>query len=194
LKVVDKLKSEVGMQHSLSTPPVDDVAEEQPTFCVYHPRVETNLRCNRCGDPICVRCAVLTPVGYRCRNCVKQQQSVFYTGLSVDYIIAAVITLPLAAIGAVIVSYLGIFLAIFISPVAGVLVADASWRAVGRRRSRYLWLVVCGAIVAATVGVVLYQGGFLAGRGLLRSMGLRLDLVLYVVMAVSAAYSRLRLG
>jgi hypothetical protein len=125
---------------------------------------------------------------------LSQLRSVFYTGLSVDYIIAAVITLPLAAIGAIIVSYLGIFLAIFISPVAGVVVADASWRAVGRRRSRYLWLVVCGAIVAATVGVVLYQGGFLAGRGLLRAVGFRLDLILYVVMAVSAAYSRLRLG
>jgi hypothetical protein len=192
---VDELKSaKVRKQDSPSTPPVDDVAGETPTFCVYHPRVETNLRCNKCGDPICVRCAVLTPVGYRCRNCVKQQQAVFYTGLSVDYIVAAIVSLPLAAIGAVIVAYLGIFLAIFISPVAGVVVADASWRAVGRRRSRYLWLVVCGAIVAATVGVVLYQGGFLAGRGLLGAVGFRLDLVLYVVMAVSAAYSRLRLG
>ena len=40
--------------------------DDEPIFCVNHPRVETGLRCNRCDNPICVRCAKLTPVGYRC--------------------------------------------------------------------------------------------------------------------------------
>jgi hypothetical protein len=164
-------------------------------FCVNHPRVETNLRCNRCGDPICARCAVLTPVGYRCPKCVKQQQATFYTGLSVDYLIAALVSLPAAAAGAYIISLLGWWLlAIFISPVAGALVSDLAWRAVGRRRSRYLWLVVCGAIVVATIGVGLYQGGFFAGRPLAGVLTRSIGLIIYVVMAVSAAYGRLRLG
>jgi hypothetical protein len=166
---------------------------EELVFCVNHPSVETALRCNRCGDPICVRCAVRTPVGYRCPNCVKQQQAVFYTGLPVDNIIAAVVSLPAAAAGAYIASFLGFF-AILVSPIAGALVADLAWRAVGKRRGRNLWLVVCVGIVVATLGVALYQGGFFSGRPLVRALGFRLDLTIYVVMAVSAAYSRLRLG
>lgn len=163
------------------------------TFCVNHPSVETSLRCNRCGDPICARCAVRTPVGYRCKNCIKQQQAVFYTGLPVDYIIAAVVSLPAAAAGAYITSFLGfsflgLFFALFISPAAGALVADLAWRAVGRRRSRYLWLVVCGSIVVATLGVALYRSG-----ASIFSLDLGIYAV-YVVMAVSAAYGRLRAG
>lgn len=37
--------------------------------CSYHPAVMTGLRCNRCGKPICPRCAVRTPVGMRCPDC-----------------------------------------------------------------------------------------------------------------------------
>jgi hypothetical protein len=155
------------------------------TFCVNHPNVETGLRCNKCGDPICARCVVRTPVGYRCKRCVRQQQTIFYTGLPVDYVISAVVSLPTAAAGAYIVSSLGFFLGFFVSPVAGALVADLAWRAVGRRRSRYLWAVVCGSIVVATIGIALYQGS----AGLLR-----IDLGIYVALAVGTAYSRLRLG
>jgi hypothetical protein len=133
-------------------------------------------------------------VGYRCPRCVREQQSIFYTGLPVDYIVAAIISLPMAAVGAYIASLLGFFFAFLISPLAGALIADLAWRAVGRRRSRYLWLTVCASIIVATLGVVLYQGGYFAGRALTRALSLRIDLIIYVVMAVSAAYSRLRLG
>ena len=37
-----------------------------PTYCANHPGVETSLRCNKCGKPICAKCAVRTPTGYRC--------------------------------------------------------------------------------------------------------------------------------
>jgi hypothetical protein len=164
------------------------------TFCVNHPHVETGLRCNKCGDPICARCAVRTPVGYRCQNCIRQQQAVFFTGLPVDYIIAGVVSLPTAAVGAYIISFLGFFFAFFVSPVAGVLVADVAWRAVGRRRSRYLWMVVCGAVFVATLGVALYQAGAFSG-GIVTSRELfRIDLGIYLFMALSTAYGRLRLG
>jgi hypothetical protein len=163
-------------------------------FCVNHPNVETGLRCNKCGDPICVRCAVHTPVGYRCRKCVRQQQAIFYTGLPIDYIIAAVVSLPVAVAGAYLCSRLGIFIAFFISPAAGALTADLAWRAVGRRRSRYLWLVVCTSIVGAAIGVALYQAGAFSGYTVTSAELFRIDLSLYVALAVSMAYSRLRLG
>lgn len=37
--------------------------------CTYHPSVRTRLRCSKCGTPICPRCAVETPVGFRCPDC-----------------------------------------------------------------------------------------------------------------------------
>jgi hypothetical protein len=160
------------------------------TFCVNHPNVETGLRCNKCGDPICVRCAVRTPVGYRCPKCIKAQQAVFYTGVSTDYLIAAVVGVLGGAVGAYIVSYIGYFFAIFVSPVAGALIADLAWRAVGRRHSRYLRWVVGGSIAVATLGVALYQAGGLSSFAI--GQLLRLDLGIYIVMAVSAAYGRLR--
>ena len=37
--------------------------------CTFHPNVETQLRCNRCNKPICIKCAKHTPTGYRCPEC-----------------------------------------------------------------------------------------------------------------------------
>jgi len=42
--------------------------------CAFHPDRETVLRCSRCERPICVPCAVGTPVGFRCRECARLQR------------------------------------------------------------------------------------------------------------------------
>jgi hypothetical protein len=49
--------------------------EERP--CARHPDVLTTLRCNRCGKPICPRCMVETPVGYRCPECAGVRLGTF---------------------------------------------------------------------------------------------------------------------
>ncbi len=154
-------------------------SDKVTTFCVNHPRVETGLRCNRCDNPICAHCAKLTPVGYRCQQCLRQQQDIFYTGLPVDYIIVFIVSLAVAAGGAYLVSFLGFFLALFVSPTAGILAANLSWQAVGRRRSHHLWIAACAGIVVATMGVVMYRPAMLR-------------LGIYIALAVSTAYSRLR--
>ena len=66
-------------------------------MCAYHPTVEATLRCNRCDKPICIKCAVRTPVGYRCKACINEQQETFYSAFWYDYVLAAVVSLPLAA-------------------------------------------------------------------------------------------------
>jgi len=43
---------------------------------------------------------VRTPVGYRCRECVRGQQQVFETAVWSDYVIAAVVVAPLALLTA----------------------------------------------------------------------------------------------
>ena len=79
-------------------------AEGLPLHCVNHPETETYLRCNRCSQPICLRCAVRTEVGYRCKACVRSQQAIFYNALAADnwiaFGLAALVTLiawPLVA-------------------------------------------------------------------------------------------------
>jgi hypothetical protein len=39
--------------------------------CKRHPEIETNLTCAKCGEPICPKCLIQTPVGARCRTCAK---------------------------------------------------------------------------------------------------------------------------
>lgn len=118
--------------------------------CANHPNRETGLRCNRCGKPICSECAVRTPVGYRCRECVRGQQRIFDTTLRRDYIAAAVIAAIGTGIGVGLLGFLGIF-GLFLAPILGGGLAEVVRWSVGRRRSRRLPLV---AVLGGAVGTV----------------------------------------
>jgi len=65
---------------SVASDPIDEQIE-QKTYCYIHPNVESNLRCNKCGNYICPRCAVRTPVGYRCTRCIYQQQDTYFIAI-----------------------------------------------------------------------------------------------------------------
>ena len=54
-------------------------------FCYNHPNRETLLRCNKCDRPICTECAILTPTGYSCKECVRSHQKKFETAQWLDY-------------------------------------------------------------------------------------------------------------
>jgi hypothetical protein len=171
-------------------------------YCVNHPNVETYLRCNKCGQPICARCAVLTPVGYRCKDCVRAQQRVFYTGFRpIHYLVAAAVALPLALVAGWLIPRLGWY-AILLGPLVGMGIAQAAHWAVRRRRGPYTWLVVCACIVLGAlpqlllsllslVGLAVDPAGavYYAG-GLLRLLWI----VVYVVAATGAAYAVVRPG
>jgi hypothetical protein len=125
-------------------------AAEVGTFCYVHPTVETSLRCNKCGQYICARCAVRTPVGYRCKQCVRQQQDVYFSARPTDYIIAAVVGLVLGGpIGFVLGKIL--ILALLLSLPAGGLISEAAFRATGRRRGRYTGYAIAAGIVVGTL-------------------------------------------
>jgi hypothetical protein len=116
-------------------------------YCVNHPQNETNLRCNRCERPICTRCAVLTPTGYRCRDCVRGQQKTYETAQWMDYPLAIVLAAGLSFLGSLVAGVMGFF-ALFIAPVAGVIIAEVVRAAVRKRRSRRLfqWATIAAAL------------------------------------------------
>ncbi|OGO14974.1 MAG: hypothetical protein A2Y93_08000 [Chloroflexi bacterium RBG_13_68_17] len=117
--------------------------------CANHPGRETTLRCNRCEKPICSQCAVLTPVGYRCRECVRGQQAVFDTAQRTDYLIAGAVSLVLVGAATALLGVLG-FWSLIVSPVAGGGVGEVVRWAVRRRRSRRLPLA---AAIGGALGV-----------------------------------------
>lgn len=163
--------------------------------CANHTDRETMLRCNKCDKPICVQCAVRTPVGYRCRECVNQQQATYFNSQPADPLIAAGVAGALGVLlGIPIYLFLGIFglfsliAAIFIGPAIGGLVAEAARRSVGRRRGRYQKYIAAGAWIAG----LLVAGLLLMVLGVLAPVRLfRLDVLLAAVLAVSAITARL---
>ena len=42
-------------------------------YCYRHPQRETGVSCSNCGRPICHECMISAPVGFRCPECVKEQ-------------------------------------------------------------------------------------------------------------------------
>src|SRR6188474_716854 len=122
-------------------------------YCANHPTVETSLRCNRCNKPICSKCAVLTPVGFRCKECVRGQQQVFETVVWYDYIVAAAIAAILGGLAGALLVNLGWF-TIFLAPVAGGAIAEVVRIAVRRRRGRNLYLVALGAYVVGCLPIL----------------------------------------
>lgn len=123
----------------------------EPTMvCANHPHRETTLRCNRCDKPICPQCAVLTPVGYRCKECVRGQQKGFETARRIDYPIAGLISAVILGAAMYLLGFLS-WWGIFIAPAVGSGLALIVQWAVGHRRSRYLPLV---AVIGGAIGVL----------------------------------------
>jgi tetratricopeptide (TPR) repeat protein len=173
------------LERAVGPPPPDEVRlDDEVLYCANHPTVETVLRCNRCGKPICTRCAVQTPVGYRCRECVGQQQSIFYSGGSLDYVIGGALALVLSGVASYLMTLLGAwFFALILGPAAGIGIAEAVRFGVRRRRSRYLWTVVAVAMVVGALPALLLA---------LFSLWRLITLGLFLLLAVSAASARLR--
>jgi hypothetical protein len=165
--------------------------DSPPLYCQFHPDRPTTLRCNRCGQPICTACAILTPVGYRCKTCVRQQQKVFETALGLDFLKAFLISAILCGAGVLVSSFLGIF-AVFEAIFVGAFAARVVQWAIRHRRSRYLWVIAAAGGVAGCLAFLIPAGlwFFLAAlsSGLSAWWGMGRSLLwpmLYMVISVS---------
>ncbi len=165
--------------------------EPESLTCANHPDRETLLRCNKCGKPICISCAVRTPVGYRCTDCVREQQNIYFNAMGRDNIVALAVGFALTLIVAPIVGFLlgsigffGFFIAFIIGSGAGTLVARIIRRAVGNRRGRKLphW-----ALAGIILGVAPWAFFFLLTGGRVFLM-----LLLFAGLTVASAFPQLR--
>jgi hypothetical protein len=158
-------------------------------YCYVHPTRETALRCNNCNRPICAACAVRTPTGYRCRECVRGQQKTFDTTEWYDYITGFIVAAILSAIASFLVTFIGgigffgWFLIAAVAPSAAVAIAEGVRAVTRRRRSRALFVTVAVGVVLGALPIILLQ--------VLTSPFGILFQVIYLVIAVPVVYTRL---
>jgi hypothetical protein len=167
------------------------VSDTPPTlYCANHPTVETSLRCNNCEKPICPKCAVLTPTGYRCKDCVRNQQRVFDTAVWYDYPLGFFIAGFLSYLGSFAVPFVSFFI-IFLAPIIGVVIAEAVRFVIRKRRSKSLFAIVA---TGAALGSLIQFLPFLLNL-LLGGRFAWLSLIwygIYVFTVTSTVFYRLR--
>ena len=130
------------------------MSEPETLYCYRHPNRETLLRCNNCNRPICAECALRTPTGYRCPECVRNQQKKFNTAATLDYILAPLVAGALSFIGGYIVQFIGFF-TILLAPVAGGIIAEAVKAIIRGRRSKSLFYLTAAAVVVGALPMLL---------------------------------------
>ncbi len=132
------------------------MTDSYPTqTCANHPQVETNLRCNRCEKLICTKCAVPTPTGYRCKECIRGQKKIFDTARWQDYLLAVPAAFFLALLGSLFIPRF-FLLVIFLSPIAGMIIGESVRFLARKRRAVNLSRVVVIATLAGCAPAFLW--------------------------------------
>ena len=134
-----------------------------PVYCANHPGVETSLHCNRCGKPICAKCAVRTPTGYRCKECIRGQLKIFDTAEWYDYILGFITAGFLGFLASLLalfvsrLSFIGWILIIIGAPTAGIVIAEGVRLVTRKHRSRPLFYTIAAAVVLSALPIILLR-------------------------------------
>ena len=162
--------------------------------CATHPNVETNLRCGKCGKPICPKCLVQTPVGARCPDCARLYKLPTFRVTTQYYLRAAGTALGIAIIcgfawGAIRGVMPFFYLNFLLAAGVGYAVGEVVSLSVNRKRGTGL------AIVAGTGVVISYLVSILSPWGvplvLFNILYLVVDL-LALALGIFVAVTRLR--
>ena len=177
--LVEPVDEEVEPEPDLPEPEpkiVSDTAvpahDEYELVCYRHPNRPTSLRCYNCSKPICSSCAIKTPVGYSCPDCIREKEDIFFNAKPLDYVVAPAIGLVLSLIAGYLVArffsgggFFIYFISLFVGGIVGRFIGQLSKQAIGRRRGRYLPHIMVVMLVLGTAVwllpylFVLFSGG-----------------------------------
>jgi hypothetical protein len=171
-------------------------------FCYRHPDRETWVRCGRCDRPICPRCAMQGPVGFRCRDCGRPAFDPLTSFTPAQAIGGLAVSVGGGLLAALIASRIGFF-SIIVSYFAGGLIAEGVTRVTGYKRGQTMVAIVFGGIVAGSLAAFGLEFGDVlsffgsagpAGDGMLGQA--LMDAALWAVVGAGAAcagaWTRLR--
>ena len=129
--------------------------------CATHPDVETNLRCGKCGKPVCPKCLVPTPVGARCLDCAKLYRLPTFHVSTKHYLRAIGTGLGMAIVcgivwGAVIGLVPFFYLNLLLAPGVGYAIGEVISLSVNRKRSIGLAIVAGVAMTISFLVTILF--------------------------------------
>jgi hypothetical protein len=139
-------------ERGLAAPPPPD-AFVAPTpagtlYCYNHPKRETGLRCTSCDRPICSECVRPAAVGQLCPECARSRRPTNYKVSGGSLAVSAAVALVFGILASVaaglalgMIGFFGLYLAIFIGPMAGELLVRLLER-VNRKRGRAVQIAV----------------------------------------------------
>jgi len=162
--------------------------------CAFHPDVETNLRCGKCGKPICPKCLVQTLVGARCPDCAKLYKLPTYQ-VSATYLLRAIGTgAGMAIVGGVIWGVVRgavpfFYLNFLLAPAVGYAIGEVISLSVNRKRGAILAIIAGVAVALSYMVSILSPWGF--SINLVSIMHLILDIVA-LGLGIFVAVNRLR--
>ena len=132
--------------------------------CATHPEIETELRCGKCGKPICPKCLVQTPVGARCPDCAKLHKLPTYR-VSTKYFLRAIgaalgMALVCGFVWGKITGWVPfLFLSLLLAAGVGYAIGEVVSLSINRKRGTWL-ATIAGMAVAISYLVSILTGGF----------------------------------
>ena len=137
--------------------------EGEALFCYRHPERETYISCGRCDRPICTSCAMLGPVGARCKECGKLAFDPMTSFTPAQLVGGLVVAIGGGLVGGFIGLQIGFFFALCLGPVVGGFLAEAVLRVTGFKHGPVIRAVVIGGMVVGVIGAFAYQLSVLSG-------------------------------
>ena len=128
-------------------------------YCATHSDTPTNLRCSNCGKPICPRCMVQSPVGFRCQECGRGPTLPTYDVPVALLLQAAAAALLIGVSGGLAVALIVrplLFGLLYIAAMGGYgyVMGEAVSASANRKRGRLLQLVAGGGILVCLIVLV----------------------------------------
>jgi hypothetical protein len=130
------------------------------------------------------------PTGYICKDCSRAHKKAFDTAEWYDYLIGFAITSILSLIASGLIAFIGSFIGFFmffiaagIGGAAGRWIGDLVLQAVGKRRSKALFMTMAAGVVLGALPILLtlfFTGQFYGAIGV----------AIYLFIATPMVYSR----